>query len=108
VARHFGTDFVANRSGTISLEDTAEPGDDLAAELNDEFDRELLELAMERVRVRVEPYTWDAFCRAGLEGEAPKAVAADLGKSVEAVYEAKHRVMRFLKEELEKLEPAAR
>ncbi len=102
VAHHAWMDFVANRSGTISLEDTAEVGDDLVAGLNDELDRELLEKAMTHVQSRVEPKTWEAFCLLALEERPGKEVAAALAMPVMAVYMAKTRVKQFLKEELTK------
>ncbi len=42
--------------------------DDLTKRLEEEFDRELLEKALERVKERVEPQTWGAFRLTALEG----------------------------------------
>ena len=43
-------------------------GEDLVEQLEDEFRRELIDRAMERVRPRVAPHTWDAFRLTALEG----------------------------------------
>src|SRR5262249_50818812 len=43
------------------LLDSAEARQDLLQHLDQEFDRELLQLALERVSLRVEPKTWKAF-----------------------------------------------
>ena len=48
-----------------------------------------------------EPATWQAFWRVVTQGESGVEVARDLGMSVNAVYVAKHRVLRRLREELE-------
>src|SRR5262249_14671743 len=78
--------------------------DDLVAELEEEFDRELLELATLRVRLRVEPHTWDAFRLVALEGQSGAEAAARLGMKVAAVFVAKGRVQKMLRKEIDQLE----
>ena len=78
--------------------------DDLARRLDEEFDRELLERASERVRARVEPGTWEAFRLTALEGVPGAAAAARLGVGVYAVFQAKSRVRRMLRDEVAALE----
>jgi RNA polymerase sigma-70 factor (ECF subfamily) len=84
--------------------DSVEALDDLARRLDKEFDLELLEGAMSVVRERVEPTTWEAFRRLALEHESGEAVAAALGKSVDAVFKARSNVTKLLREEMKKLE----
>jgi len=60
--------------------------------------------AVEIVRGEVEDRTWQAFCRVAVNGQDTAQVAADLGMQVAAVYEAKYRVRRRIREVLESLE----
>jgi RNA polymerase sigma-70 factor (ECF subfamily) len=78
--------------------------DDLLARLEEEFDRELLEEASVRVRLRVEPRTWDAFRLTALEGRPGAEAAALLDMKVAAVFVAKSRVQQMLRDELRLLE----
>lgn len=50
-----------------------------------------------------EPRTWEAFWRATVDEESPADVARDMGLSVWAVYKARARVLRRLREEFEGL-----
>ena len=58
---------------------------------------------LEMIRVEFEARTWEAFWRAGVDGQSPSAVAADLGMSVAAVYKAKSRVLGRFREVLREL-----
>jgi RNA polymerase sigma-70 factor (ECF subfamily) len=60
----------------------------------------LLRRALELVRGDFEERTWQAFYRATVEGQPAGTLASDLGMSVAAVYQAKARVLRRLREEL--------
>lgn len=77
---------------------------DLEARVEATFDKELLEMALERARARVRTDTWTAFKLAALEGAAPQTVAEQLGMRVSQVYLAKHRVQKIVQEELRALE----
>lgn len=55
---------------------------------------------LQLVRAEFENRTWEAFWRTAVEGQAPADVAEDLGMSVQAVYKAKSRVLRRLRQEL--------
>lgn len=61
--------------------------------------QQLLRRALELLRPTVEDRTWQAFWRAAVEGHAPAGIAADLGISVNAVYAAKCRLLRRLRDE---------
>jgi RNA polymerase sigma-70 factor, ECF subfamily len=54
--------------------------------------------ALDVIRVEFEPRTWDAFWRTTVDGQLPAHVAADLHMSVPAVYMAKSRVLRRLRQ----------
>ncbi len=81
-----------------------EARDDLARRLGEVLDRELLEQASARVRGRVEPQTWEAFRLTALEGLSGAAAAARLGMGVFAVFKARSRVQRMLREVVAELE----
>ena len=64
---------------------------------------ELERRAMELVRAGIEPRTWEAFWRLAVQGEPVAQVAKDLGMTVRAVHDAKYRVRRRLRQELDGL-----
>jgi RNA polymerase sigma-70 factor (ECF subfamily) len=79
--------------------------DDLALRLARQFDRELLDEAMVRVRLRVASHNWEAFRLTAVEGEPPHEVARRLAMKVAHVYAARSNVQRLLREEVRKLDP---
>jgi RNA polymerase sigma-70 factor (ECF subfamily) len=81
---------------------TVEARDDLVAQLNREFDQELLEDAMSRVQARVEPHTWEAFRLTALEGLSGAVVAERLAMKVATVFKAKSKVLQMLQDEIGK------
>jgi RNA polymerase sigma factor (sigma-70 family) len=109
VARHVWSDLrersdyvVASDSLILSVEAHA----DLQARLEATFDFELLELAMNNVRARVEPPTWEAFQLTAVEGLSAAEAAQRLVVAVGNVYVAKHRVQKLLQQEIADLEQA--
>src|SRR5262249_42350851 len=82
LTHHAWADFLSGRAGPASgpaaraALTTAEAREDLLRRIEDEFDLELLEVAMARVRGRVEPGTWEAFRLTALEGVVRAARAA--------------------------------
>jgi RNA polymerase sigma-70 factor (ECF subfamily) len=113
LTHHAWSDFLENRrrpgwgSGDTQVLDqllSAEARDDLVRQLEEEYDRELLEEASQRVRLRVAPQTWEAF-RLTAEDRLSGAEAAQrIGMKVAQVFVAKRRVMKMLQEEISKLE----
>lgn len=61
---------------------------------------ELYQRALDLIRGEFEERSWIAFCRVVLDGDRPADVAADLGISANAVYIARSRILRRLREEL--------
>src|SRR5262245_57939085 len=114
VVRHAIADFVAERQKGETVSNfeayerlSAAPAqDDLDQELEEEFDKELLEVAKQRVRQRVDPKTWECFRLLTEEGLTGREVAARLGMKVANVYHDKSRVLEMLKEEVNKLRKA--
>lgn len=66
--------------------------DDLAAGVEAAYEHELLE----RVRLRVQPQTRDAFRLTAIDGLRGAEAAARLGMSVTSVYKAKSNVQKLL------------
>ena len=80
----------------------------ISAELSNESNQstssddvgELYRRAMNLIRAEFEEHSWQAFLRVAVEGHSVKDVAADLGITPNAVYIAKSRILRRLREEL--------
>jgi RNA polymerase sigma-70 factor (ECF subfamily) len=86
---------------------SVEAREDLLQRLEQEFDRELLEEAMHRVRLRVAPHTWEAFRLTALEGLSGAEAAERIPMQVAQVFVAKRRVQKMLREEIARLEGPA-
>jgi RNA polymerase sigma-70 factor (ECF subfamily) len=81
------------------LDRLADPRGDLAREWDQEHDRHVFQKLLTIVESDFSPTTWEAFRRFAL-GDIPAAqVAAELGLSVNAVLQAKSRVLKRLREE---------
>jgi len=93
-------------TATFQMLQTVEAADDLSARLEAEYDAELMELAVLRVRMRVKPRTWQAFQLTAMEGRRGAEVAAELDMQVAHVYVAKSEVLRALRDEVMKLDPS--
>ena len=78
--------------------------DDLARRLEQAFDQELFQEAVARVRIRVEPNTWEAFRLLAQENWTGADAARQLGMKVGTVFVACSRVTRMLKDEVAKLD----
>ncbi len=116
IAHNAWKDFVSSRqrdvpgtgdSAMLAVLHTVEARDDLAARIESAFDQELLALAQERVRQRVEPRTWEAFRLTAVEGKSGAEAAAELGMRRGAVFQAKSKVQKMLTEEIDRLESEA-
>lgn len=76
-----------------------EAGDDLYGMLAAEHERDVLDAALKNVQARVHPRTWEAFRLMALEERPGAEVAARLGMTVVAVYQARYRIMEKVREE---------
>jgi RNA polymerase sigma-70 factor (ECF subfamily) len=74
-----------------------EARDDLARRIEEEFDLELLQAALDRVEPEVEPHTWQAFYLTTFTKRSSQEVAERLGISVARVYVARSRVSTMVK-----------
>lgn len=64
-------------------------------------DHALVRRALKVVREEVEPSSWQAFWRMTVEGHSSAEVARDLGLTSSAVRQAKYRLLRRLRQELD-------
>ncbi len=112
VTRRVLCDFLTDQPPDQGTGDTAilrllekvEARDGLVRELEAEFDQELLEEALRRVRPLVPAQQWDAFRLTALEGQSGAEAAAQLGMRVATVYTAKSKVQKRVRQELRRLE----
>lgn len=74
-----------------------EPGDDSPT---GEGRQSLLIRALDLIRGDFEDHTWQAFWRSAIDGQTASEIGGALGMKVDAVYQAKARVLRRLRDEL--------
>jgi RNA polymerase sigma-70 factor (ECF subfamily) len=88
-------------SGSLdAIADSSDALTDLEKEMQQAYERELLDLAMHRVEERVHPSTWEAFRLTSVESLSGIEVATRLNMRVSNVFVAKHRVIKLLEEEV--------
>lgn len=113
LTHHAWSDFLESQqrpgrgSGDSQVADmlhSVEARADLVQQLEAEFDRELLEEAMARVRLRIAPQTWEAFRLTALEGLSGAEAAQRIPMQIAQVFVAKRRVLKMLSTEVAKLE----
>jgi RNA polymerase sigma-70 factor, ECF subfamily len=93
---------VPPNAGDAPLADAAVP-DDAAAVWEAEYRQHLLGWAVQLMRSDFEEKTWKACWALVVEGKSGADAAAELGMSIEAVYAARSRVLRRLRQELDGL-----
>jgi RNA polymerase sigma-70 factor (ECF subfamily) len=89
-------------AGPAGLDDVAVPPD-AEALWDKQYRDHLVSRAAEVMKAEFQPTTWQAFWGLAVEGKSGAEVAVSLGLSVEAVYAAKSRVLRRLRQELDGL-----
>ena len=83
-------------------------GERLTALWEEEWKKDLLERALERVKAQVEEKPFQIFDLYALQGWPAREVARSLGVSLGRVYVTKHRIAALLKKETERLRAKAR
>lgn len=92
-------------TGTGTAERVVDPASlDLNKVWEAEWEKSLLEAAVERVKHRLDPQKYQIFDFYVNKEWAPEKVAQTFGISVNQVYIAKHRVTESIKEEVRRLE----
>jgi RNA polymerase sigma-70 factor (ECF subfamily) len=99
-----------SRPMTLSEEDAEQllnamedPGSPLSRLWDLEHDRFVARRLLALIESEFEPATWQAFQRVTCDGAMPAEVAAELNMSVNAVFIAKSRVMRRLRDKMQAL-----
>jgi len=82
------------------LNELEDPHSDLSRQWDREHDAHVARRLLEVIEKDFEAATWQAFRRLVLDGAAAQTVAAEVGISLNAVYLARHRVLRRLREEM--------
>jgi RNA polymerase sigma-70 factor (ECF subfamily) len=93
---------IPSENGDVDLDEQTGPGG-LEEFWEDEHRQFLLRRAMELMRTEFQPNTWQACWEHGFRQRPAAEVAAELGISENAVYIAKVRVVRRLRQELQGL-----
>jgi RNA polymerase sigma-70 factor (ECF subfamily) len=104
LASRKATTIGSGDSAVLGVLHSVEAREDLLNHLDAECERELLEAAMDQVRQRVQPNTWEAFRLTTQEGLAGAEASKRLGLQVATVFKAKSRVQKMIREEVTKLE----
>ncbi len=82
----------------LMLNELADSDSHLSRVWNEEHDRHLTNFLLSRIKQEFRPATWQAFERFALKEEAPESIAAELGITANAVYIAKSRVLKRMRE----------
>lgn len=76
---------------------------DLSSEWDADYERQLFHYSANLVRQDFTPTTWQAFWKTAVDGQSGKDVADELGLTPAAVYLAKGRVMKRIKDQVQLL-----
>jgi RNA polymerase sigma factor (sigma-70 family) len=96
IRRHWRTEHLT--AGQISeIEDLEDPNSNLSRVWDQEHDRHLLGVLLDRIRPEFDPRTWAVFQRVVFDGASPRDVARESEISANAVYIAKARVLKRLR-----------
>jgi RNA polymerase sigma factor (sigma-70 family) len=112
VTHHILVDYLAEyrrlqgsgETALIRLLENVQAREDLVREMETEYERELFEEALKRVRERVPVQQWEAFRLTALEQLSGAEAAARLGMLVATVYTARSKVQKLVRDEVQRLE----
>jgi RNA polymerase sigma-70 factor (ECF subfamily) len=85
------------------LAEVADPGSLDSDDSQPQENLRVLHAALQAIQRDFQDATWTIFCRSAIEGHETRAIAQDLGMTDKAVRQARHRVLKRLREELEGL-----
>jgi RNA polymerase sigma factor (sigma-70 family) len=83
------------------LEEQPEPDGCVQENLQSEYRRSLFRWAAQRIRSEFHEGTWDAFWLTTVDGMSIEEAGRALGRNAGAIYAARSRVMRRLRDEIE-------
>lgn len=83
-------------TAVLQMLSTVEAREHLLNQMEEEWNRELLEQAMDQVRQRVQPHTWEVFRLMTQENFTGPEVAEKLEMNVGAVWVAKSKVQKMI------------
>ena len=89
-----------NPGGSADDPRIEEVASQIESEWTEEFNAQVLQTAMQRIRAEFEPQTWSAFELAWIENRPAQEIALQLGCRIHAIYVAKSRVLIRLREEV--------
>jgi RNA polymerase sigma factor (sigma-70 family) len=102
-----GESPLAGREPAAELLASLPAREDLISRIEQAYDTELLELAMQDVEQRVKPHTWQAFRLLAIERRSGAEVAEQLGIDPSLAYVARGNVQRMIRETITRLEGGA-
>jgi RNA polymerase sigma factor (sigma-70 family) len=106
-ARHNPPTTEAGGTRTSTIDRVPDPaGPDLAAIWDREWETQLVQTALARVKRQVQPQQYQIYHLHVLLGQPVGEVARSLGVSAARIYLAKHRVSKVLRKEIERLKQA--
>jgi len=95
---------VKGGSSILAAIDTSEAPMELADRLNEAFDLEIFEQALENVKSRISEHRWLAWDLTAREQMKPIEVAAKLKMKIANVYTAKNQIQTMISNEISVLE----
>ena len=75
----------------------------LSSSISDASSADLVRRGLDLIRAEFEPHTWQAFWQLAVEDRSVDEIARELGMQKPAVRQAKYRVLRRLRQELDGL-----
>jgi RNA polymerase sigma-70 factor (ECF subfamily) len=102
LADHFRAGKRAGQGTNTAIDAAGEPSDhgESGSEWAAAFNAHLLRVALDRIQPGFEPQTWRAFDLVWLQGRKASEAASSLNVPVDAIYVAKSRVLKRLREEV--------
>jgi RNA polymerase sigma-70 factor, ECF subfamily len=91
--------LLQKESADALLMELEDPQSDLSHKWDEEHNLHVMKGLIELIKPEFNATTWKAFTRYFIDGAEPTAVAAELGIQVAAVYLAKSRILKRLRQE---------
>lgn len=93
-------DRAAGATSVVERLNAVPAPEETTSEIIRESRREIVHWAAKQIRSEFTEQTWDIFWKTSIDGAAVAEVAASTGRSVGAIYVARHRVLTRLKEKV--------